>query len=310
MLTSCPAPRVVSALATSLTTVVVTFDRRIDPTSIVPNGSQFTITGGISAVGANPDARTVTLTTGSQTGAASYQVTVAATVKDLLGSGVDVAANQASFTGFAQRATVLLNEMNPNIAGGLDLMELRATGPGDATGITIQEGVAAANVLATLPALTVATGDLIVVHLSPAAGVSNESASKSDCSDAACYAGAWDVRGGSSGATFSNRVIVVKAADGTVLDAVPFVKTSLTSPPSAFPPDLQTVQAMTQWLPADCAGAPCSYTSTPTAQSVSVDWTSVGNSAGGTSVQRHLALDNNMASDWQTGASTFGAANP
>ncbi len=102
-ISSCPAPQLLSANATAATTVVLTFDRHLDPSSVQADGSQFTITGGnasLSVSGATASGTTVTVTTGSQTAGTSYTVTVATTVKDTLGSGVAADHANATFAGF------------------------------------------------------------------------------------------------------------------------------------------------------------------------------------------------------------------
>ena len=120
--TSCPAPRVVSAVALSATTVSVTFDRNIDPATVMAGGAQFVITGSgglaVSAAVAS-GARTVTLTTATQTMAASYTVTVASTVHDTIGTGIDPAANAATFTGFgaAGPGRLVINEVDYDNVG-------------------------------------------------------------------------------------------------------------------------------------------------------------------------------------------------
>lgn len=100
----CDAPQVLSAVATSPTTVVVVFNRDIDPTTVIAGGSQFTITDGMNPLAVSAAASTgdnqVTLTTATQTGGVTYTVTVAGTVEDIFGTGVDQAADTADFIGF------------------------------------------------------------------------------------------------------------------------------------------------------------------------------------------------------------------
>jgi hypothetical protein len=95
---SCPAPRVIAAAAVTPTTVVVTFDRRIDPASVAPAGTDFAIPG-LTVSAAQATDRQVTLTTTLQTAGAPYVVVVGGTVADLLGSHVDPGHDQASFEG-------------------------------------------------------------------------------------------------------------------------------------------------------------------------------------------------------------------
>jgi hypothetical protein len=305
--TSCPAPHVMTAVPGDLTTIAVTFDRIIAASSVNNNGSQFTFDNGLTATAAAVAGKTVTLTTTQQTVNAAYTLTVANTVTDLYGTSVDSAATTASFTGYAQTASVVINEINPNIGSSKDLIELRVTSPGTIKDMTVGQAIGTPVTVATLPNITVAAGDLIVIHLGSTA-TTTETASKTECTDAVCYAGAWDVAGTTAGLTFSHRVIWVKSADSTLHDAVPFVLSTTTTPPGAFPTDLQAIQTASFWQPADCTGSPCTYTTNPTAVAISVDWATVGTTAAGKSAAR--TGSGKTAADWTIlSASTFGAAN-
>jgi hypothetical protein len=99
-LASCPEPTVLGALATSATTVEVTFDRRIDPASLTDAATQFAFDGGLTASAAVAAARKVTVTTSVQSAAADYSIEVAQSVTDLLGASIDNLLDTASFTGF------------------------------------------------------------------------------------------------------------------------------------------------------------------------------------------------------------------
>jgi hypothetical protein len=113
-LNSCPAPQVTGATTPGATTVRVSFGRDIDPASVLANGSQFTFDGGLTALAAAlVTASTVEVTTSSQTPGLGYTVTVAGTVTDTLGTGVDGAANSATFTGYDPSGAVLvINEVD------------------------------------------------------------------------------------------------------------------------------------------------------------------------------------------------------
>lgn len=102
LLTECPDPRLLTAVATSALVVQLTFDRHIDSASVNPNGSQFVISGGagVGTTGATVSGRTVTLNVTAVDGPTLYTVTVADTVTDLLGAGVDPAHNSKNFFGF------------------------------------------------------------------------------------------------------------------------------------------------------------------------------------------------------------------
>ena len=97
--TSCPAPRVAGAEASSSTSVQVHFDRLIEAGSVSANGSQFSVPG-LTVSAASVSGKTVTLTTSAQTNGNSYTVTVAVTVTDTRGTGLNPAARSATFSGF------------------------------------------------------------------------------------------------------------------------------------------------------------------------------------------------------------------
>jgi hypothetical protein len=312
---SCPPPAVVGAIAASSTAVAVRFDRRIAAGSLNPNGSQFVFSNGLAATAAALSGpREVTVSTSTQTGGVSYTVAVASSVTDLAGTGVSPSANSANFTGYQLAAALQINEVNPNLTSSKDLVELLVTGSGSTLGFVLQQDVASPVVLATLPDIHVTAGDVIVVHLTPTPG-SGEGSSSETISKAQYpssiytnnYDTAWDVNGNAVGITFSNRVLLLRDSLGAVQDAVVFARSTSTN--SSFPPDLQSIQAMGQWLPADCGGSLCTYLSVPTATDVSADWSSVSTVKSGQSVQRTGVADTNQKADWTVKAATFGAAN-
>lgn len=314
---SCPAPRVVSAAALSATSVQVTFDRAVDPATVLAAGSAFTISVGASGTlgvtAAVSSGRQVTLTTATQASGASYVVHVDATVHDTRGVAIDPSARTATFTGFISVASLVLNELNPNITGSHDLIELRAVTGGSIENLRIEQAVGTPILLATFPLVLVAAGDLIVVHLgTPGASDATMSETTSTTQFPVAtvpsnYDTAWDLVGGTTGLTFGYRVVRLLTAAGVVLDAVPFY-TGTTA--SAFPGDLQAIQAAGDWLPASCGGAPCDFTTTPAAQSLSVMYTGCGTAASGNSVRRVMGPDTNTSADWSVGASSFGLVNP
>nr|QKW93813.1 hypothetical protein [Vitiosangium cumulatum] len=315
---SCPAPRVVSALATSPTSLVVTFDRRIDPASVLANGSQFTFTGGLSASSATVVDREVRLTTAFQSGGLSYQVTAATSLKDTYGAALDSTATTATFRGYVEPARLMITEVNPNIGGtsnARDLVELVAVQGGSVSSFKLILG--ASTLLATFPDTVVATGDIIVVHLRPDAATNgdapaSETSGKNQypaSAHSANYDTAWDFHGTSTtDIGYSRRVLRVRDSLGVTQDGAPFARTGGT-PPADFTPVLQALQDEGQWLPANCGGIPCSDTTSPTAVDVSADWTGLMTDKS-TSVRRLSATDTNTRDDWAVGASSFGLPNP
>jgi hypothetical protein len=285
---------------------------------VLSNGSQFTFTGGLSAISATVSSREVRLTTPFQSAGLSYQVTVATSVKDTNGTALDSTATTAAFFGYQTPAKLLVNEVNPNITGGRDLVELFVVTGGSVNQMTlVVDGTTAP--LATLPNVTVAAGDIIVVHLAPSStpdAPASETTSKSQYARATYttnYDTAWDFLGGASGISYSHRVLRVKDVVGNTQDAVAFVIAGLAagSAPSVYPSQLQALQAEGLWQPMDCGGALCTYSSSPSAVDVSATWGSLSTSIA-TSVQRlGGGVDTNSASDWYVSStSSFGSPNP
>jgi hypothetical protein len=94
---SCNAPGVVSATAPDATTVVVSFDRFIDPTTVDVGSFDFDPDLTVTAV--EVDGRAITVTTEVQSPQTPYTVTVSG-VTDTLSSPIDETAATESFTGF------------------------------------------------------------------------------------------------------------------------------------------------------------------------------------------------------------------
>jgi len=202
-------------------------------------------------------------------------------------------------------ANLVINEVNPNITGSRDLVELRVVSGGSVAGVKLEMDLISPVKLADLPPILVVTDDLIVVHMTPAADEPSELGTKQECLASTCFAAAWDVAGAAVGIPFSNRILVLRKPGG-IIDAVPFALPAGTT--TTFPQNLQALQSAGLWSPANCGGALCTYVSTPTAIDVSVDWS--GSSATN-SVQRKPGADTNSKTDWQGGGSqTFGAPNP
>lgn len=118
------------------------------------------------------------------------------------------------------------------------------------------------------------------------------------------------MRGSFAGLAYSNRVLALRApVGGALLDGLAAGRTDLATPTTAFPTNLQFLQGVGQWLPANCGGTPCTYVSSPTALEVSCDWTGLGTTIGGNSLRRG-AVDGNQRLDFTVGPSSFGLPNP
>lgn len=310
---SCPAPKVVSAVARSAMMVAVQFDRRIAPASVQANGGQFIFDNGLLASGTTVQDREVLVNTTAQTGSQSYTVTVATSVTDTRGTSLNSTATTATFTGYVFPATLRITEVNPNIGSQRDLVELYVVQGGSVANFTLVPD--STTVLATLPAMQVATGDVIIVHLVPATASGDAPASETlsktqypSAMYAPNYDTAWDFLGGTTHITYSGRILRIKSAQGVTQDAVPFTRTS--GAPTTFPTELQALQAEGLWLPANCAGAPCTLTSVPSAYDVSASWEGSGTTRTGNTAQRLSGPDTNTLSDWSVSTANFGFYTP
>ena len=92
--------------------------------------------------------------------------------------------------------------------------------------------------------------------------------------------------------TYSHRVLRVRDALGTPRMPSPFVVATQRHAPGAFPAQLQALQAEGHWLPANCGGRLCTYTTYRQRVEVSADWTASEHQASSvTSVQRMPGAD-------------------
>lgn len=310
MTPNCPNPKLLSALATSATTVSLFFDRKV-PANVT--GGDFTLTGGSisSAIRNATNLRQVDLTVMPLTAGAQYTVTVNA-------SWVNSLATMANFLGYAAPAGVIFNEVNCNIANNKDLVELLVTTSGSLASMTLETSASSPagtyTVLANLPNATVAAGDLVLIHLNPNTvgpiDSDSETTGKAQFPVASYSANsdnAWDVRGGSTGLAASERVLLIKRGT-TIIDALPYVY-PVASPPSAFPTDVRAIQSAGLWSAASCDAGVCSDNDT---RYFSVSLSGVATTRSGNSGMRRPGQNTKSNADWHVpdAGSTWGAANP
>ncbi|MFN2572286.1 MAG: Ig-like domain-containing protein, partial [Gemmatimonadales bacterium] len=318
-LSACPAPTVASAAALSATSVQVSFTRHLTPASVSANGSQFTFDNGLTASAATLSGRTVTVTTSVQSTSTSYGVTVAHSITDLQGTAL-ATPDVASFSGFVTPAVLRINEFSANITGGCDLIELRVITGGSIGGFHIQErtGSVASNELSfSFPTMTVATNDMIVVHVNAASatcnpgGATQETLAKNQqpaASFGGNYDNAFDFWATDNGLTSTDNVLTILNGIGAIVDAVfasddPAGLTTTTATKQAA----GAVGTANQWSP-----AMASYNDTTFRQNAVDDLNATGATATGNSIQRVDNTDDNNRADWTTGAgvtSTFGSLN-
>ena len=311
-----PAPKVTSVAATSATSVTVTFDRTIDPASVLANGSQFTLSNGLTVSAATVSGKTVVLTTATQTGGTSYTVTVAGSVQDTQAKGVDAAANSGTFNGYEVQAVLRISEIAPNVASSRDIVEFQVVSGGSTRGMTFID-VTGNLAFGTFPTATVATGDVIVLHLNPdkvtagfdapASGDHRQLQQQASASYSSNYYNAWDFQATNTNAiAFSSKVFRIRDVNNVTKDGVSAF-TSGATPAGAFPTTVQALQADGHWLPADCGGSACSTAAL--AQGISANWAGVSTTRA-TTLRRVSATDTNTKDDWAVGAGSIGSANP
>ncbi|MEZ4398522.1 MAG: Ig-like domain-containing protein [Kofleriaceae bacterium] len=317
-LANCPAPNVVSAVALSSTSVQLTFSRRVLASSVVAAGTQFTFDNGLTATAASVTDRTVTLTTSAQTGGTTYTVTVANTVTDLQGTALGT-PNTSTFTGFQMPAQVRINEVNANIAGGCDLIELRVVAGGVMTGFVLQERDTAT--LLTFPSFTVATNDLIVVHMNGGNATCNPGASGNETTAAnqnpqatfaANYDTAFDFYSTDTGLTNTDNVFTLYDNTGAIIDAILVANLATGTAAAGSETQAAAVAAAMQWQNVGGGTPPGGYIDDAFRMNAVLDLDATGAAAAGTSIQRLDNTDDNDLADWSTGAgpaSTFGLIN-
>ncbi|MBL4635414.1 MAG: hypothetical protein JKY56_16255, partial [Kofleriaceae bacterium] len=125
---TCPAPVAVTTVAQSETEVTIEFDRGIDMTSVMANGSQFTFDGGLVASAASVSGRVVTITTGTMGSAQLYTVTIAGTVLDVLGGAVAAPNDTAMFTSIATDEVVCDDGIDDDLDGFIDCYDAGCSG--------------------------------------------------------------------------------------------------------------------------------------------------------------------------------------
>jgi hypothetical protein len=301
------------------TEVIIRFDRRIDPASVLDDGSQFSIAGltitGVSSV----KNREVSLITSDQAPRQDYVVTVASTVHDTQGKGVDPAGSTGSFRGWQTPALLRITEIAPAVANNRDLVELVVLEGGSTEGFTLVD-VASTTPLATLPDVQVLTGELIIIHLNPDRVTPGVDAPGSELTSPTAWPRsqyssnfdtAWDFQGGTFGVSGGQRVHRLRDNLGRTQDAIAAVIPGFTPFP-AYLVQLQALQSEGQWFPADCNGVPCTYDSVPTAFDVSFDWGfafPVGGTRTTTVGRVAWYWDSDSASDWELGPATLGVLN-
>ena len=320
-LSGCAAPVVQKAVATAAMKVRVTFSRNVLNTSVLTDGSQFTLSGGLVVdTGTAPvvSGHTVTLTvTTAQTPLTAYTVTVANTVTDLQGSPVAMTL-AASFLGYTAPASAVINEINGTELTSCDLVELRVTADGSLGNFRLAERDGSTSNYTLPPTLQVHKNDFVIIHLGGTAGCNPGGAVDELAGDPmaqlhATYARNFDTAfdiyapTGVGGITGTTSVLTLFDPADTIVDAV--FLTDGTSVASATTLGAAAiVGTAVMWEP-----HATSYTDA-TFQAAAVPGmktTTTGIAPTDTSIQRLNNTDTNAAADWTAVpvVQTWGALN-
>ncbi|AKU95396.1 hypothetical protein AKJ09_02060 [Labilithrix luteola] len=310
--TPVPAPKLVGSGAPNATQVDLVFDQELAATSVTAAG--FVITGASVTAATLTGPNTVSLTTATLPSGV-LTIDIAASVTNL--QGVPVASG-GTICAAATEAKLTVTEINPNLPGGSDLIELQVVEGGKLTGFEVHANptspTAGGTLLAKLPGICASAGDIVVVHITPAnatgSAPESESSTKTDYPKAAYsanYDNAWDVLGGATGVSNESNVIALRAPSGAYVEAIAFTNGGATTS-TAYKNSLTFVQGLGLWTPASCGGAACTDTSTPKASQIGASWKACTTSITGISARR--IGTSNDASAWANDLpSTFGAAN-
>jgi hypothetical protein len=318
-ISGCAAPQVSKAVATAIRTIRVTFTRNIDATSVLADGSQFTIAGGLTvAAGPVVSGRTVTLTvTADMIPLTAYSVTVANTVKDLQGSAVATTLS-ANFLGYTLAATALINEINGNITGSCDMIELRVKTDGSLGNFRLTERDGATINYVFPASFQVHKNDFVIVHFggtsttcNPAPAATDEltdPAGQTKALHAKNFDTAFDLYSTSlAGLTNTTNVYTLYDPTDAIVDAVFGSDATTSMVAGATLGQAAVVGTAVQWEP-----HATSYDDVSFRAAAIQDITQSGNSQILFSIQRLNDTDTNAKADWSTGAGlapTWGALN-
>jgi hypothetical protein len=323
---SCGPPQVVKAVAGSETSVVVTFDRAIDEASVLTDGSQFSFSPALLSSAASVDGNKVTVTTSAQDTNTTYTVTVADTVEDNAGNGVDSGANTADFKGFTPPAVVVFNEINANVDEGTgvtcDLIELRVTSGGSMAGFRLLERTTVLmeeELNGGFGSLEVDTNDILVIHLDAAScndnNAPNEFGSPNEQPTVAHprnYDTAYDFWINDSGLTNTTNVLTLYDALDNIVDGVLLTNSNTANDPAgASETQAELLVAQDQWTETDGSVPAGGFKNMLFHDHAVPGLGATGGSRLGDSIQRTGNDDNNHKGDWTTApaAQTWGAAN-
>ena len=215
-------------------------------------------------------------------------------------------------------AVVRVNEINANITGGCDLVELRVVSGGSLAGFELRERT---STVLTFPlGFNVATNDLIVVHFDSGdtactgggAAPADEVLTPADqpaLTFPTNYDGAFDFYSSDSGITSTDNVIWLRDPAGVVVEAVLISDDATGTAAGSSESAAADVAMAGEWTMVG-GGVPAGGFVDDDFNAHAVqDSNATGSSASGESLQRNDDDDMNDRDDWIQGAQSFGAFN-
>jgi len=213
-------------------------------------------------------------------------------------------------------ALLIINEVNADIQGGCDLVELRVLGGGSMDGLALKERT---STVVTFSAVDVAADDIIVVHFNSGdmvscnpAGTASETTSKSEAPAAVhtvTYDTAWDWFASDAGLTNTDNVLTVYGPDGDIQDAVFLTDAPDGAAANSTESQAAVVAAAGEWTDPDGSIPEGGYVDEAFNASAMTGLQDTGSDAAGDSIQRFDDWDTNTSEDWMLWYSSWGLLN-
>ena len=215
----------------------------------------------------------------------------------------------------APPALLTINEVNANISGGCDLVELRVIGAGSLGGIVFKERT---STVLTFDPVDVAMDDIIVVHFDSDdancnpmdAGV--ETTSKSELAAATytvTYDMAWDWFISDAGLTATDNVLTIYGPGGDIQDAVFLTDADNGTAAAGTEDQAAIVAAAGEWTDWDGTVPVGGYIDDAFNASAVVGLKDTGTDAAGDTIQRFDNWDTDTNDDWDLWTSSWGLLN-
>jgi len=160
----------------------------------------------------------------------------------------------------ADEGAAALSEVYPYDTNGENALELRVTHGGSLRGISVVRGFAEPLVYVTLPGITAAEGDTVLVHFGQRQSVDETTPSgKAACHAFHCNPNAWDVWVVDPNVVFgtAGKIVTVRSVGGAIIDGAAFSVGNSTAGVPNFEQDLWTLVDRGWWEPTLCGQLPC-----------------------------------------------------